>query len=106
MDSPLALLINSGEAALDGLLTLDGYADGVYAEYIADKLILILREQPEVVYNNWRNIRGHAASLQGALELYPEDMPFVKRSFDRLCAQDRTVRKCKEIQNLFSMQAQ
>lgn len=102
----IALLVNFGEPALDELLTLDGYADGVYAEYIADKLILILRDQPEIVYNNWLNIRSHATSLQGALELYPEDTPFVKRSFDRLCAQDRRAPKCKEIENLFPTQAQ
>ena len=94
----LYLLIDAEPAvALDRLLKIDHYADGEYGQYIADKLLALFTERPQLVVAHWLQIRPYKSSIKRMAELYADELPQLRGLFGAICKGATTKESCTEI---------
>ncbi len=99
----LYLLIDTEPAmALDRLLKIDRYADGEYGQYIADKLLALFKGRPQLVVAHWPQIRPYKSSVTRMAELYPDEIPQLRKQLGAICTPVTAKESCTEILDILN----
>lgn len=91
------------EIALERLLLLYQYANGEYAEYLDDKLQLLFKDDPDLLFLQWQKINKFKKNLKVIIDgIDPKEILPLKNSVDNLCHNEQKSQRCKEIRKLFT----
>lgn len=103
VDEVANLVGDHPEVVLDGLLQLYGFADGEYAEYLADKLFAIIGEYPEHVYRNWTTVSRHREAVNSIARVYyADELALVRDKYVALCRHKEKDEPCQEILHMLA----
>ena len=88
--------------ALDRLFWIYRYSDGHYAEYVREKLEVVFRDHPRLLYEQWGTVRNHRTALTGiSYSINFENPANAKRLVTEACGADTNGDICREIRETF-----
>jgi hypothetical protein len=91
------------EIALERLLLFYRYSNGVYAEYLDDKLQLLFTEDPDLLFLQWQKINKFKKELKVIINgIGSKEILSFKNSIDYLCHKEQNSQRCREIRKLFA----
>ena len=96
----LFALTDKQPLALKRIFTIYRYADGEYAEYIADKLVTLMEHEPDLVLSRWPDVSANQRLVQRALDLDADRRRDLQTVYRRACDRPGAPASCREVMKL------